>query len=191
MARLEGTGADSATLHFEDGIIWLDRQKATRAGLKPDSVLDAVAKSLRKLDGVGRVDFVKDLPKADTTRDDVARRWLHMLPPDLPADLVVSLAPYAYHASVEWRRTARRTTMTPTSRWFSTDRGSRRGSIRQKALVADMAPTLAAVAGIAPTESVDGKPRVEAIRKGRLRGKRSLRRLRSSGQALRRCRSSG
>jgi hypothetical protein len=31
----------------------------------------------------------------------VARRWLHMLPSDLAADLVMSLAPYAYYASVD------------------------------------------------------------------------------------------
>ena len=165
MARLENAGADSATLHFEDGIIWLDRDKTTRAGLKPDSVLDALAKSLRKLDGVGRVDFVKDLAKADTTKDAVARRWLHMLPSDLPADLVVSLAPYAYYASV-----AMSTHGTPNDYdahvpvvfygpWFKP------GKYSQKALVADMAPTLAAVAGVTPSEPLDGKVRTEAIRK--------------------------
>jgi hypothetical protein len=165
MAKLMGAGADSTTLQFEDGIIWLDRDKTTHAGLKPDSVLDALAKALRKLDGVGRVDFVRDLSKADTTKDAVARRWLHMLPPDLPADLVVSLAPYAYYASVTMS-----THGTPNDYdahvpvifygpWFTA------GKYSQKALVADMAPTLAAVAGAPPTERVDGKARVEAMRK--------------------------
>ena len=165
MARLENAGADSATLHFEDGIIWLDRDKATRAGVKPDSLLDALAKALRKVDGVGRVDFVKDLPKADTTKDAVARRWLHMLPSDLPADLVVSLAPYAYYASVTMS-----THGTPNDYdahvpvvfygpWFKT------GKYTEKALVADMAPTLAAIAGVTPSEPLDGKVRSEAIRK--------------------------
>ena len=165
MARLQNAGADSATLHFEDGIIWLDRDKTTRAGLKPDSVLEALAKALRKLDGVGRVDFVKDLAKTDTTKDAVARRWLHMLPSDLPADLVVSLAPYAYYAGVTMS-----THGTPNDYdahvpvvfygpWFKA------GKYSQKALVADMAPTLAAIAGVTPSEPVDGKVRAEVIRK--------------------------
>jgi arylsulfatase A-like enzyme len=165
MARLEVAGADSATLHFEDGIIWIDREKASRAGVKADSVLDALAKALRKVDGIGRVDFVKDLAKNDTTKDAVARRWLHMLPPDLPADLVVSLAPYAYYASVTMS-----THGTPNDYdahvpvvfygpWFTP------GKYSQKALVADMAPTLAAVAGVTPTERLDGRVRTEAIKK--------------------------
>ena len=170
MARLDVLGADSATLHFEDGIIWIDREKAARANVKADSVLEALAKALRKVDGVGRVDFVKDLPKADTTKDAVARRWLHMLPSDLPADLVVSLAPYAYYASVTMS-----THGTPNDYdahvpvvfygpWFKP------GKYSEKALVADMAPTLAAVAGVTPTETVDGRVRTEAINAARHRG---------------------
>jgi len=165
MAKLMGAGADSTTLQFEDGIIWINRDKTTKAGLKPDSVLDALAKSLRALDGVGRVDFVKDLAKADTTKDAVARRWLHMLPSDLPADLVVSLAPYAYYAGVTMS-----THGTPNDYdahvpvifygpWFKA------GKYSEKALVADMAPTLAAVAGVTPSEKLDGSVRAEAIRK--------------------------
>jgi len=167
MAKLQVAGADSATLHFEDGIIWLDRDKATRAGVKPDSVLDALAKALRKVDGVGRVDFVKDLSKADTTKDAVARRWLHMLPSDLPADLVVSLAPYAYYAG-----NVVATHGTPNDLdahvpeifygpWFIT------GKYTQRALVADIAPTLAAIAEVSPSEKLDGRAHTEAIRKPR------------------------
>jgi len=165
MAMLEGAGADSTTLQFEDGIIWINRDKTTKAGLNPDSVLGALAKSLRELDGVGRVDFVKDLAKADTTKDAVARRWLHMLPRDFPADLVLSLAPYAYYAGV-----TQSTHGSPNDYdahvpvifygpWFKA------GKYSDRALVADMAPTLAEVAGVTPTEPLDGKARIEAIRK--------------------------
>ena len=39
------------------------------------------------------------------------------------------------------------------------------GKYNQRATVADMAPTLAAIANVTPTEPLDGKARVEAIRK--------------------------
>ena len=43
--------------------------------------------------------------------------------------------------------------------WFVT------GKYTQRALVADMAPTLAAIAGVSPIEPLDGRAHVEAIRK--------------------------
>jgi len=163
--RIHAKGGDSISVRFFEGIVTINRDAVTKAGLKPDSILDALAKDMRKLPGVGRVDWVKDLARADTSRDAVARRWLHMLPADLPADLVMSLAPYAYYASVDMA-----THGTPNDYDahvpvifygppFVT------GKYNQRALVADMAPTLAAVVNVTPTEPLDGKARVEAIRK--------------------------
>ena len=88
-----------------------------------------------------------------------------MLPSDLPADLVVSLAPYAYYAGVTMS-----THGTPNDYdshvpvlfygpWFAP------GKYSQPALVADMAPTLAAIANVVPIEPVDGRVRSEAIKK--------------------------
>lgn len=165
LARLRAAGVDSNSLRFEEGIVTLNRAAVMRAGLKPDSVLEALAAALRKLSGVGRVDWVKNLARADTSRDAVARRWLHMLPADFPAELVVSLAPYAYYSTAESA-----THGTPNDHdahvpeifygpWFVT------GKYPQTALVADMAPTLAAIAGVTPSEPLDGRARGEAIKK--------------------------
>jgi hypothetical protein len=120
---------------------------------------------LRSVTGVARVDLVRDLPRADTTRDAVARRWLHMLPSDSQAELVVSLAPYAYYAGVDIA-----THGTPNDydshvpeifygRWFIP------GKYTQRSTVADMAPTLAAIAEVTPSEPIDGRAHVEAIRR--------------------------
>jgi hypothetical protein len=149
---------------YEEGIIGINRRRVERAGFKPDSVLESVAAAIRKVSGVGRVDWVKDLARADTARDAVARRWLHMLPADLPAEMVVSIAPYAYYEGAQSAFHG-----TPNDydahvpvifygQWFKP------GKYSQMALVADMAPTLAAIARAKPLEQLDGKVRAEAIR---------------------------
>lgn len=163
-ARLRAAGVDSG-VHYEEGIVTINHTAVERAHLKPDSVLEALAVALRKVDGVGRVDWVKNVTRGDTTRDDVARRWYHMLPADMPADLVVSLAPYAYYAGIDMA-----THGTPNDYdahvpeifygpWFF------QGKYNVRTQVADMAPTLAAIAGVKPTEPIDGRAHVEAIRR--------------------------
>jgi predicted AlkP superfamily pyrophosphatase or phosphodiesterase len=163
-AALTAAGADTGALRLEEGIVTLDRHAIARTTIKADSVLEGLATSLRKIDGIARVDFVNTLARRDTTRDVVARRWLHMIPPDYPADFVISLAPYAYYVGGLGA-----THGTPNDLdahvpvvfygpWFTP------GKYTQRALVADMAPTLAAVAGVKPTERLDGRARVEAIR---------------------------
>jgi predicted AlkP superfamily pyrophosphatase or phosphodiesterase len=164
-ARIRARGGDSISVRFNEGIVTINRESVTRIGLKPDSILDAVAKDLRRLPGVGRVDWVKDLARNDTTRDDVARRWLHMLPTDLPADLVMSLAPYAYFASVDMATHGTPNDYDAHVPVIFYGPPFTPGKYKERALVADMAPTLAAVADVKPGEPVDGKARVEAIRK--------------------------
>jgi len=166
-AALAGAGADSGALRFEEGIVVIDRRALAGTSIKPDSVLASLAAALRKLDGVGRVDYVTAIATSDTTHDTVARRWAHMLPADFPADLVISLAPYAYLKG--GTGTTGATHGTPNDLdahvpvlfygpWFTP------GKYPQHALVADMAPTLAAVADVKPTEKLDGRARTEAIR---------------------------
>ena len=164
--RFRAKGGDSlGAVRFFEGIVTVNRDAVTKVGLKPDSILDALAKELRKLPAVGRVDWVKDLAKADTSKDAVARRWLHMLPTDLPADLVVSLAPYAYFAAVTMATHGTPNDYDAHVPVIFYGPPFTPGKYNQRALVADMAPTLAAVANVTPTEALDGKARVEAIKK--------------------------
>jgi predicted AlkP superfamily pyrophosphatase or phosphodiesterase len=162
---LRAAGASRDAVDFEEGIVTLDRAALSGTRLRADSVIDALERTLRAVPGVARVDRVRDLARADTTRDAVARRWVHMLPSDFSADLVVSLAPFAYYAG--------NTVATHGSPndldahvpeifygpWF------RAGRYSQRALAADVAPTLAAVLGITPTEPLDGRAHTDAIRR--------------------------
>lgn len=166
-AALRAAGATGDPLRYEEGVVLLQRQSLVGTAIKPDSVLSALAATLRKVPGVAQVDFVRDLPRADTTKNYAARRWLHMLPPDFAVDLVVSLAPYAY---VTGNIVATHGTPNDLDAhvpeifygpWFTP------GKYPQRALVADIAPTLAAIAEVAPSEKLDGRAHTEVIRKPR------------------------
>jgi len=165
VARLKAAHVDTNAVVLEEGMVTLDHAALSNGGLSPDSVLNAVVAALRRVTGVSRVDRMRDLTRADTARDAVARRWVHMLPPDTHVEAVLSLAPYAYYQGVDMA-----THGTPNDYdshvpeifygpWFIP------GHYGQRSTVADMAPTLAAVAEVTPTEPIDGRAHLEAIRK--------------------------
>ena len=164
LAGVTGRGVDSSALHFAEGMVFVDRSAFARAHVDVDSTLHRFAEAARKVPGVGRVDFVRTLEQADTVHDAVARRWLHMLSPELPVELVVSLEPYAY-----WAGTTIATHGTPNDEdahvpvvfWGA---GVRAGRYGEFARVVDIAPTIAHVLGIPPLERLDGHVLTRALR---------------------------
>jgi len=164
VTRLAARGVDTAALRFAEGMLFVDRAAFARAHVDVDSVLRRFADDARKVPGVGRVDFVRSLAQADTVRDAVARRWIHMLSPELPVELVVSLEPFAY-----WAGTPNATHGTPNDEdahvpllfW---GHGVRAGHYDEFARVVDIAPTLAHVLGIPPLERLDGHVLSRALR---------------------------
>lgn len=161
-ARFHPTGPDAA-VRYEEGIVTLDSTVIASRGMTLDSARALVASTLRKVPGIARVDDRASLAASDTTTDFVARRWLHMLPPTLDFDFVVTMDPYAYLSTTGYA-----THGTPYDYdahvpviFYGAD--VRPGSYPARALVADMAPTLAAILNVKPTERLDGKARKEAI----------------------------
>jgi len=162
--RLAARGVDSSAFDFETGMLFVDRAAFARAGVSADSVLRAFASQARQVPGVLRADMVRALTSADTVRDAIARRWYHALPADLPVALVVTLRPYVY-----WSGATNATHGTPHDYdahvpviFYGAP--FRPGRYRRAARVVDMAPTLAAAAGVTPTEQLDGRVLWEAFR---------------------------
>jgi arylsulfatase A-like enzyme len=96
--------------------------------------------------------------------DHVARRWLHAFAPDDDVALLVSPAPYS-----SWFAFYGATHGTPNdvdARVPIIFYGApfRTGRYAQFARVVDMAPTLAQVLRVTPTERLDGRPLSNAIR---------------------------
>jgi hypothetical protein len=160
---LRAANADSMALIFEGELVGVDRAALTAAGLKPDSVVDAFAQAVKRVPGVLRVDRPANLRRTDPALDYVARRWNHQLPPNTAVELVITLEKYtlwvtypATHGSPHdldahvpvifygpWARPGRYSTF---------------------ARVVDMAPTIAAIAGVRPLEKLDGLVLTQAIR---------------------------
>jgi arylsulfatase A-like enzyme len=168
VAALTAAGVDTNVVRFEEGMLFVDRDALLRRNLNPDSTVRAIGDALRKVPGVMRVDDVRSLRTRSASqleRDYVARRWINMLPTDVPVELVVTLEPNIYLAGVFYA-----THGTPHDYdahvpvifygpWFE------RGRYTNKVRVVDMAPTLAQVLGVRPTEELDGRVLTQALRK--------------------------
>lgn len=164
VSRLKAHGVEASAVQFAEGMLSVDRAALHRGQVDVDAELRRFANDVRKVPGVGRADFVKSLPQADTVHDAIARRWMHMLSPELPVELVVSLEPYAY-----WAGTTNATHGTPNDEdahvpllfWGSAFRA---GHYSEFARVADIAPTFARILGIPPLERLDGHVLTHALR---------------------------
>jgi hypothetical protein len=145
-------------------MLWMDRTAFRRAGVDADSVVRAFADAVRQMPGVARVDLVRALATGDTVRDGIARRWYHMLSPELPVELVVSLEPYAYWEGVTYATHGSpndEDARVPIAFWGAPFKP---GVYDDVVRVVDMAPTLAQVLGVPPLERLDGRVLTRALR---------------------------
>ena len=149
---------------FDSGVLQLDRAALQRANVNVDTLLTALRADFLKVPGVARADRIPALATADTVNDRIARRWLHMFGDEATAALVVSLAPYNYWLSNYLAQhgspndTDAHVPILFYGSWFKP------GRYPEFATVADMAPTLAAVAHVTPLEKLDGHVLQNAIR---------------------------
>jgi predicted AlkP superfamily pyrophosphatase or phosphodiesterase len=157
-------GVDTAGYRVDVGVLYLDSLALARAHVNRDSVARAYVADMSKLEGVLRADLYADLAKRDTTRDVIARRWLHMFPPDLPVMAVVTLKPFW-----TWRGVLTANHGTPHDYDARVPvlfygAGIRPGRSNDAVRVVDIAPTLAALLEIRPEERLDGHVLTRVIR---------------------------
>jgi predicted AlkP superfamily pyrophosphatase or phosphodiesterase len=155
--RMRAAGIDTAAAAYDDGFRVVDASAFRRAGAEPDSFAAVWVREMRRVNGVLRADLLSDLARADTVTDDIARRWLHMLPLDGPVRAVSTLTPYSYWAGVNYATHGQPhdyDTRVPVLFWGAGIAPGERGSA---ARVVDMAPTLAAWLGVRPLERLDGR----------------------------------
>jgi predicted AlkP superfamily pyrophosphatase or phosphodiesterase len=162
-ADLLSAGVDTNAISFDGAAAYVYRSAFVGTKGNADQGLARVAARLRATPGIARVDLVRDLARRDTTNDPVTRRWLHMLPSDVPVELVFTPVEGTYPADariaehgVPYDNDAH-VPVIFYGPWFKA------GRYAERALVADMAPTLASVVGVPPTERLDGRVLTSAI----------------------------
>jgi len=164
-ASLAAAGVPEKAWAFDEGVFFVhDAAAFASAKVSADSVARAFAAVLRTVPGVMRADMFTDLARANPAKDKIARRWLHMFDAGGAAKMAVTLTPYSY-----WESTTYAThgmphdsdANVPVVFWGT---GVRRGAYADVVRTVDMAPTLAAILGIKPTEALDGVILTKAVR---------------------------
>jgi len=165
--RIAGAGGPPrAWLEFDTGMLFLhDNGRFAALGIKTDSILDALTVRIGRVQGVARVIKPADLARADTASDPIARRWLHLIPPDAGIVLTVTLQPGSIWSAGDLiiamhGQPSEDDTHVPIIFW---GRGVRRGSYAGRMNTVDIAPTLGALLGLTPLSLVDGHARTDAL----------------------------
>jgi predicted AlkP superfamily pyrophosphatase or phosphodiesterase len=155
-ASMLAGGVDSSAVIWDNGVLYLDPRGFQRSKLNRDSVARAIARAVSAVPNVLRADAVIDLARRDTVRDDIARRWLHMFPADVPAAVVVTLAPYWYWDGVTYATHGSPHDYDARVPIIFYGASIRPGRSNDRVRVVDIAPTLAHLLDARPTEPLDG-----------------------------------
>jgi predicted AlkP superfamily pyrophosphatase or phosphodiesterase len=161
-AGLARAGVDSMAFFSDGEVVGLNRAALAPARLNADSILDAFATAVKQVRGVARVDRMSAIRKADFALDPIARRWSHQLPENAPIDLAITLTQYSYWGNI------------PATHGSPYDQDAhvpiifygpwaKPGRYTEFARTVDIAPTLAAMIGITPTEKLDGVVLMRAV----------------------------
>jgi hypothetical protein len=153
---------DTLAIDVDGNLVFIDRNQFKAAKVNADSTLDALATALRATPGVARVDrFAKLL--ADTLRDPVARRWAHQFPPTATIDMIVTLTPLSiFGGNVAAHASGNDYDSHVPLIFYGA--GVKPGRVTDFVRTVDLAPTLAAIAGVKPTERLDGVVLKQALR---------------------------
>jgi arylsulfatase A-like enzyme len=157
-------GVDTAAVHAEDGMLRLDPDAFARAGRDPRAFAGEFVQVVRAIPGVLRADLFPDVAGADTATDAIARRWSHMIPRDLPYYAVVTLRPGYYWGQGSYAQHGSPHDLDSRVPIIFYGAPFRPGKYATFARTADIAPTLARVLGVTPTEPLDGRVLMDAIR---------------------------
>jgi predicted AlkP superfamily pyrophosphatase or phosphodiesterase len=163
-ARLKQIGLDTLAIDVDEQIVLINNAAFIGSGRRPDAVLDVFRKAALQVPGVLRVDRLEALRTKDTLTDPIARRWTHQFPPGTNVALVATLEPgglwtdflVASHGSPY-------DTDSHIPMIFYGD-AFKPGKYGEFARSVDIAPTLARVLKVKPSEKLDGVPLVQAIK---------------------------
>lgn len=161
-AGMAAAHLDSMAIDVDGNLVFLDRNAFKAAKVNADSTLDALAKALLAVPGVARVDrFTKLL--ADSARDPNARHWAHQFPPNVPIEMIVTLTPLSiFGGNVAAHASGNDYDSHVPLIFYGA--GVKPGRTNDFVRTVDIAPTLAVIAGVKPSEKLDGVVLKKALR---------------------------
>lgn len=157
-------GIDPQQTSLDDGIVAVAPEVLRDKPREVDEAVSQFLRAARQVPGILRADRLRDLARADTVQDVIARRWLHMFDPSNSTVVAIAtITPYSYWQGVTYATHGTPhdyDARVPVIFWgpgFATGRFDGPGR------VVDMAPTLAALLGVRPLEKLDGVPLTAAL----------------------------
>ena len=162
---VQASGIDPTAISFDWPVLEVDRAKVAGKERELARVATAIAVELRRVRGMRRVDIIDELANADTVRDQVARRWLHMARPGGGLLMGMTLEPHymigngrggSHGTPHDYDAQVPIIFMGAPFRAGVRDAGAAR--------VVDIAPTLARVLGVKPLERLDGRALERVLR---------------------------
>lgn len=163
-AVLRAAGADTSAASFASGIFTVNRTRVAE-GFDTRPAIDAFIKAARSVPAVATITRRSDLARYDTVRNSDIRRWIHTLPPDNKADVLVTVRPGAVWGSGTDAEHGTANDMDARVPLILYGAPFQPGVYPQFARSVDIAPTLAYVMGVTPYEPLDGKLLLRALKK--------------------------
>ena len=161
---LADRGVEGDALDLQSGIVMLDKRRLAEHGVNADSVTTALSTAFKRLPGMLRVDRVSTLAASAATGDKIARRWLHSIPTDLGAVLTLTLKPYYYWFTVRYATHGTPHDYDAHIPILFMGPMFKPGRYDNPVRSVDIAPTLGVVTDVLPTDPIDGRVLIEAIR---------------------------
>jgi len=152
-------------LRQEAGLFSADVAAMAKAGINVDSVSDALAQSLARLPGVTKVFTPKSLKKAPASDLDAAR-WRRSLPENFGWLVCASVAPgYIWTGEGGWTTHGTTNPDDASVPIIFMGPGIHPAIYPTAARTVDIAPTLAALLGLEPSQKLDGRVLTEVVGK--------------------------
>lgn len=162
-ARLVALGIPPGAMDIGVRTVRIDRAGRANREQSVDSALTAFANEVRQVPGVARVDRFRDLIDRDTLTDPVARRWSHQFADTSNVELVVTLTPFSIYGTIVATHGSPLDYDTHVPLIFYGPQ-FRAGRYPEFVRTVDLAPTLANIAGVTPSEKLDGVVLKQATR---------------------------
>jgi predicted AlkP superfamily pyrophosphatase or phosphodiesterase len=161
---LAAAGGNKAAMDFESGALFIDRKKAGTTPAVIGAAVDSFLAVARRTTGVLRADRMSELARADFGKDKIARRWVQMFPPDQPVEAVITLTEGSYWSTYPVAQHGTPHDQDTHVPILFYGPAFKPGRYPQFARTVDLAPTLAQVLGVTPTEPLDGRVLTAGIR---------------------------